>query len=268
MFSVDRMQRRDEMSESCSIRSAPQAWSAQSPVELVQRFPTDGLLADNLNLSLASLTIRVRKVPGRTYSYIVRTVKLDRPTLRFQQRGSAPNFQGGLLTLCTCKHQMRSSLTASEWEQDVWVAGFTSRCRYRGKHWLFCLTKVDAAYESHSDLWMNLPLAVRRAKEAHRHPLGDIYKPTTAKLAESEHHQARNYHEPAEHHVHSGRQWHNDVKYRHATKFGHPALLVGDPALTFLWEKPVLALNGHHCRNYRKWMTLEVLLSQVKQASR
>lgn len=108
-----------QMSESCSIRSAPQAWSAQSPVELVQRFPTDGLLADNLNLSLASLTNRVRKVPGRTYSCIVRTVRLDRPTLRFQQRGSAPNFQGGLLTLCTCKYQMRSSLTASEWDLSV-----------------------------------------------------------------------------------------------------------------------------------------------------
>jgi len=45
----------------------------------------------------------------------------------YVQTGSAPNFQGGLITLCTCKHSMRATLTPRAMASvGVWVAGLTS----------------------------------------------------------------------------------------------------------------------------------------------
>ena len=148
----------------------------------VQPFPETGLLYDNSNLQLDCLTERIGEVRDKTYSYVVRTVKvkkLESATVGFEQHGSAPNFQGDLLTLCTCKHQMRSRLSAEQWEDDVWIAGFTSRTIHRNKHWLFYLAKVKSANDSHSHLWSNLAPESRNAKAAHLHFLGDIFKPKT-----------------------------------------------------------------------------------------
>ena len=102
----------------------------------VQPFPETGLLYDNSNLQLDCLTERIGEVRDKTYSYVVRTVKvkkLESATVGFEQHGSAPNFQGDLLTLCTCKHQMRSRLSADQWQENVWLAGFTSRTIHKGK---------------------------------------------------------------------------------------------------------------------------------------
>jgi hypothetical protein len=121
-------------------------------IQTVQPFPETGLLADNSNLPLAILAERIRKFRGRAYSYVVRTVNLKPNTLGFEQHGSAPNFQSDVLTLCTCKHQMRSRLSGDQWQDDVWIVGFTSRTIYAGKHWLFYLAKVKSAHDSHTDL--------------------------------------------------------------------------------------------------------------------
>lgn len=66
-----------------------------------QVFPASGPLHDALNLSGRDLIQRLGKMEGSVYCYIVTSVK-DRGGL-FVQTGSAPNFQGGLITLCTCK---------------------------------------------------------------------------------------------------------------------------------------------------------------------
>jgi hypothetical protein len=42
------------------------------------------------------------------YSYVLTTARVEGET--FAQYGSAPNIQDGLVTLCTHKHQMRTSL--------------------------------------------------------------------------------------------------------------------------------------------------------------
>ena len=55
------------------------------------------------------------------YYYVVRTVTLRQG--QFSQDGSAPNFDGGRLTLCTCKHWMRTLRPLDQWG-GVWVAGF------------------------------------------------------------------------------------------------------------------------------------------------
>src|SRR5713101_4344306 len=106
--------------------------------DVKQPFPISGRLAKNLDLSLAALKKRLRAETDEAHSYVVKSVKWDQPTKLFRQRGCAPNFQGGYITLCTCKHQMRATQDGDDWK-DTWVAGFASRCL--GHHWLFYLTK-------------------------------------------------------------------------------------------------------------------------------
>jgi hypothetical protein len=229
-------------------------------------FPKRGLLADNLNRPLSRFPKSVTGCVNAAFSYIVRSVKLDRENEVFEQHGSAPNFQGDRLTLCTCKHQMRASLTTTQWESDVWIAGFTSRCLFERRHWLFYLTKVDAAYESHSDLWDNLPAKARKAKNASQHFLGDLFEPGSNDLAGDDRFVPQNYRTPPHHTHHKHRHddgWHNDINYRHAGKFGHPPLLVGDPELTFLWGKPTIYLDHAHCRNYSRWASVKELFTHL-----
>jgi hypothetical protein len=140
------------ISETCSRRKTPTGCHTVKDIQTVQPFPSNGLLHKNLGPPLAVLKSQILTVQDRTYSYVVRSIKHDFETNTFEQHGSGPNFQGGVLTLCTCKHQMRSSQAANDWK-GVWVAGFTSRTIHEGKHWLFYLAKIKFAYESHADLW-------------------------------------------------------------------------------------------------------------------
>lgn len=227
----------------------------------VQPFPTVGVLHENLNLTCSQLVKRIGELPGMACSYIVRTVHLDRATGLFEQHGTAPNFQGGYLTLCTCKHQMRSSLRLPDW-QDKWVAGFTSRRRFQGRHWLFYLTRIVKAHESHADLWDSLRAPVREAKSAQEHFLGDLFRPQ-GKVTGEDRFRPRSYFAPSRHSHHRNtcdNGWHNDIRYKHTDRYGRPALLVGDPRLTFLWEKPMVFFDKDHCRNFKKWKSVLELL--------
>jgi hypothetical protein len=246
---------------------------ASPVVQTIQPFPADGLLAKNLNLPLPVLKMQIGETQGRTCSYVVRSVRLDQKAQRFEQHGSAPNFQGDVLTLCTCKHQMRASLPTEKWG-SVWIVGFTSRTIHEGRHWLFYLAQIESAYESHADLWMATKAKSRNAKAAHAHFLGDLFKPKTpiptgnARFSHSRYispnlhaHRTRN-----EDGWHNG--WHNDINYRHAETYRHPALLVADPRRTFLWEEPTIYLNQKHCRNFFKWPSLQKLFSQLTETGR
>src|SRR5947207_1314946 len=129
--------------------------------EQVQAIPKTGLLAHNLNRTRPELVKQLGGAEGGAYSYIVKSVRMDDSGQHFEQFGAAPNFQGGCLTLCTCKHQMRTSLGCRDWA-GTWVAGFTSRCLdvdavSKRRHWLFYLTRVRKAYASHAELWDTLP---------------------------------------------------------------------------------------------------------------
>jgi len=58
------------------------------------------------NLSLKELIQKLREEKGEVYAYVLTTIKYKNG--EFIQTGSAPNFQGGLITLCTCKRFMRT----------------------------------------------------------------------------------------------------------------------------------------------------------------
>ena len=231
-----------------------------------QPFPDSGRLANNPNLTTAALTSRIGTMAGAAYSYVVKSVGISHEDHLFEQHGSAPNLQGDLLTLCTCKHQMRASLDRGKWEKDKWVAGFTSRCIHEKRHWLFFLAKVRNAYESHADLWKRLPVEVRKAKSARTNFLGDVFAPKPTAIGERRF-RPRHYFAPARHSHRTDScdtGWHYDINSEYGDR--RPSLLVFDPQLTFVWEEPTVFLDQDHCRNYRKWPTLGGLLRCLDDA--
>jgi hypothetical protein len=260
-------------SDRCPRRTASTGCDAVKDIEAVQPFPNNGLLAKKRSLPLYVLKSEIRNVQERAYSYVVRSVKIDHETTTFEQHGSAPNFQGEVLTLCTCKHQMRATQSNVDWE-GLWVAGFTSRTIYDGKHWLFYLAKIETAYESHCDLWYGLKADSRSAKAAHAHFLGDIFTPKTPIPTGKARFSPTRYVSPT-HHSHRWRDddgwhngWHNDIDYHLAHKYRHPPLFVADPRRTFLWEEPMIYFADDHCRNYRKWSSLQELVARLRNTTR
>jgi hypothetical protein len=255
----------------CSTSTMSSHDKPASTSQLVQPFPTTGVLVRNLNLPLAILRGRIRNNEGRVYSYVVRTVKMKSNTLGFEQHGSAPNFQGDILTLCTCKHQMRSRLSSEQWQNDVWIAGVTSRTIHDGRHWLFYLAKVESAHDSQSDLWSSMDAATRNAKAAHIHIhfLGDIFKPKTPQPTGNARFSPSRYVMPSVHAHRTKRNpngWHNDIHYHLSSKTRHPPLLVADPKRTFLWNEPMISFAEDHCRDYFKWSSVQELIVKLREA--
>src|SRR5207244_9200237 len=161
-----------------------------------------------------------------------------------QQTGSGPNFQGGCLTLCTCKGQMRSGLRPppTNWK-GVWVAGFASRKNCE-TNWLFYLTQVEFAYPSQKDLWERLPSDMKLpdvwAKKSSRHNrLGDLYEP---KYPRTNSFEPNCHYPPKVGHVHhkteSDDHWRHNIEAEYYNR--HPALLAGDTASTSPWPTTII----------------------------
>jgi hypothetical protein len=229
----------------------------------MQRFPTYGLLAQNIDRLLPELE-RLADDPGEVYSYIVSTVGL---TLGgFHQYGSAPNFQGDCLTLCTCKHQMRSGVDLADWP-GKWLAGLSRRAD-DGGHWLIFLARVESAYRSHADLWISLEGLVRAAKSACNSTLGDIYEPKR-RYIRSHRFDPDHYRPPIAGHVHErDYQWIDDIDYRlKSIKLqANPIapLLVCDRQATFLWQRPSICFTSTHHRDYHTWGSVAEFLNQLR----
>ncbi|MCI0744393.1 MAG: hypothetical protein L0Y58_03205 [Verrucomicrobia subdivision 3 bacterium] len=237
-----------------------------SPGDRTQSFPVSGGLLENLDCSRDVLLRLVRPAVGeQAFSYIVSTVKVDRRN-RYRQTGSAPNFQGDCLTLCTCKHQMRSRIGADDWP-GKWIIGLSSR-KNDNRHWLIYLARVRSAYESHSELWIALPQRVRQAKSSRHFRLGDLHEPRRV-LNGPARFDPNNYHDPIAGHVHADK-WDIDVDYalkerkRQPTQKPLAPLLVADSRLTFLWQEPILHFSQDHIRDYLKWQTLTAFLENVR----
>lgn len=202
-----------------------------------------------MDLSLTELRRQCGDGDAPLYCYVVASVGLDGQ--RFRQPGSGPNFEGGRITLCTCKHWMRTYRTPEEW-RGVWVAGVTG-ANGGGRGNLFYLMRVSETYGSPLDMFRALDASVRRAKLATWNPQGDIYEPK-AGISEADAHDARSYKPPVNTHSHyEGDDWKTrDIEYRGADG-RHPALLLGDKRLSFLWSRPMLRLP---CAFRQKTFTL------------
>ena len=231
-----------------------------------QPFPKNGQLAKNLDLSLKTLKSKIEKVnppknvQKETYAYVLTSVGCDGGI--FRQNGSAPNFQGGVLTLCTCKHYMRTSGVPLEKDngwKSYWLAGFTSKKICDGKQWLFYLANIQQSYKSHSDLWHDKALWIKyekNAKCASGNPLGDIFKPkNNLKRNGREKYDWEKYCEPCENHSHGqngNTEWHKDIGHNYKTE--NPArLLVAEPEHTFLWTKPKIFYKNDLTQGCKKF---------------
>lgn len=184
-------------------------------------------------------------IPAHVIAYILETVEWDAVAGCMKQTGGAPNFQGGRISLCTCRPDIRT------WEKQwprVWIAGFANKkttFQYLKHHQssvapgidpaklrvLFYLMQVDFAAASHLDLWnASAYLSVRAAKNARFNKFGDLYEPNLS--ASSWPYCADCYHHPKGN-VHYPDSWRIDIG---GTKNGiHPSLLVGEPGRSFIW---------------------------------
>jgi hypothetical protein len=223
------------------------------------------------DVSAEELLAVLNKFPGSetVRPYVVDTVNIQRAGV-YEQRGSAPNFSGGLGTLATCKHQMRSRYSAGSWSSGVWVLGLTGLSRWRhGQQPFYYLMRVAQAHESQADLVRALEAQGRQdvlaAKDSRAHQLGDIFMPKRP-LAGAERFKPENYIPPRANHVHSQPDdplgWHNDIFYD-GTSHTRPPLLVGNPEYTFVWTRPVVGRRSPlPIRDYQNW-TLARLRSVI-----
>lgn len=207
------------------------------------------------NLSLAQLCQKLSNVDHQatTYGYIIATI--DNRNGQLIQYGSGPNFQGDRLTLCTCKHYMRTFRASADWP-GVWIAGFTGKNAGGGRNALVYLVQVGQAYDSQADLWLSPQISARtkQAKLASRHRLGDLFQPNKP----GDPFDPQTYELPHSQHSHiEGNHWFKDVDYRRS---GRPAaLLVGDPHHTFVWDKPLISYSTRLHRGQKRVRLGEML---------
>jgi hypothetical protein len=204
------------------------------------------------------------------YSYVVRTVLLIGGEM--VQTASAPNFDAGIITLCTCKHSMRTLWPAETWRDDIWVAGMSSSgIAFRNQQSLVYLMRVREAYSSHFELFQALQDSGRSAaiglKAATMNRRGDLMIPRSSQLPPSEHLSVSGYVPPMVSHKHRGSisdtEWEKDVT-RVPRMRAPAALLVGDPAFSFTWSKQMIRnTESGALRPWRDW-DLGTLMSYLE----
>jgi hypothetical protein len=93
-----------------------------------------------------------------------------------KQTRTTPNWEGGVVTFCNCKHLMRT-YTKETW-RGIWIAGLCPRDCVNNT-FLF-VGRIEHSFDGNYTLgqWLakNHP-AARRAKLAHKNPRGDVYDP-------------------------------------------------------------------------------------------
>lgn len=209
------------------------------------------MMGRNMNKTLKSVKKVLWGKKGFVYAYKLSTTKIING--QFSQTGCGPNFCGNAITLCACKHRMRTGRKGIDFDDWVgnWVAGLTVvGPKDHKKDYLFYLMLVKKAFESHKDIWDALHTNMRQAKNARIHTCGDIYQPRPTLKSRYKYH---DYYRPAPNHVHLPcNNWHKDIDYR-GNGNRRPALLLGDRAFSFLWSVPMIyfGAEGRHPRMKR-----------------
>jgi hypothetical protein len=237
--------------------------------ENYQPFPSSGPLSSQLDLSFEQLRTVLRGAPrGSVYVHVVRTVEWrDR---QFCQWGNSPNFQGDVITLCACKHQMRTSPHIRD-HRPAWIAGVTSWGKAGGlpRRHLFYLMFVprNGHFESQAQIWDSLEPAAREDKSASRSRVGDLYQPIRNGLVGREAFQVENYLEPCDghshHENHADTRWYGDIDYR--GRGGRPSLLKGDERYSYLWTRPYIHWRSgqYDCRDFRTYDSMKDFVADL-----
>lgn len=210
-----------------------------------QCWPKTGHLHNNLDRSLDILKSHLQNIQSDNnavvYSYVIDTIKKTGGS--FVQKGCGPNFEGDFITLCTCKHRMRTYKNIDFWK-NKWIAGFSGLEAGDRKNVLIYLMQVGQAFESQYDLWHSGVLSKKelRAKNSQFNKLGDLYEPSRPSLKGDQRFQTRYYEKPPREHAHFKKnEWHKDIDYRGCGN-RRPALLIGKRKHSFLWKQPTIFL--------------------------
>lgn len=170
------------------------------------------------------------------YYYIIRSVDLENN--KFIQKGSGPNFEGDIITLCTCKHKMR---TYPNIDQGTWIAGITSKnIGSNLGNYIYYLARINETFNSHYELWeyfkKHAPNTLK-LKSSVQNPLGDIFFPKNKTINDM--FDPDEYRKPIQGHSHQ-KNWHDDIKIRYKKP---SKLIVFDPKYSFVWKSPVIKIN-------------------------
>lgn len=177
--------------------------------------------------------------------YTVSTTKFIEKSNLIQHWGSGPNLEGGLATLCTCKHSMRLNSSCEKWK-DRWILGLTSRAKskgFDGKHYLLYLMKVEKAFDSHKEMYEYLEINNKKSlqlKNAIGNRLGDIFQPSDTCTNFTDPIMYKKPHGDHSHGYDGDTLWHKDIVY---AKNKCAPLLLGNKKNTFVWSKPMIVFN-------------------------
>lgn len=198
--------------------------------------------------------------------YTVASTWFDKNAKIITHKGSGPNLEGGLATLCTCKHSMRQGQNINDWK-GKWILGVTSRDKthgFNGEHYLLYLMKVERTFESHKILYQylhqNNPTALQ-IKNAANNPLGDIFEPSTSCVDPLDPRQYKFPHKDHSHGHEAGEEWEWDISNKTPTKRTAIPLLLGDINNTFVWQKPVIKFTQHRGVGNKKMLMKELLFN-------
>jgi hypothetical protein len=182
---------------------------------------------------------------------------------RIDQHGSGPNLEGGVATLCTCKHHVRTWKSVAA---GTWMAGVTSGARGADvRQALFYLARIERTFASHRELWAALPDAARRAKSMSDNYLGDLFEPLPG--AATDPYAATSY-RPVTTHSHiteAGDATELDRDRCHVPGV-RPRLVAFDPAATFAWSRPVIRREAGAGRGAR-WTRLADFIDSLTEVT-
>lgn len=199
--------------------------------------------------SLAELQSALAAEPDALlYFYVVSTARLNDDG-RITQHGSGPNLEGGVATLCTCKHHVRTWRGVAT---GTWVAGVTSGAAGAGVgQALFYLARIERTFVSHRELWAALPEAARRAKSMSENYVGDVFEPLPDTVDEP---YAAGSYRPVAHHSHVTETGDATALDRDRCDVPgvRPRLVAFDPAATFAWQRPLIRREAGAGRGARR----------------
>ncbi|HNY70027.1 MAG TPA: hypothetical protein PKH14_04495 [Syntrophorhabdus sp.] len=200
-----------------------------------------------IDCSLKELESCLKKnASDRLYYYVVDTADVGKDSRGLYNTGSGPNFQGGLITLCTCKHSMRAT---SYFDQSTWVAGVVnlgvSQKLGLNNNLLFYLGKVKHIFHHYGELIDFLKKENPKAflaKNACNNIRGDIFQP---KRSARDFHDPEQYKYPCRDHVHNPHDsWKEDISYFYRDNPNKRSkYLMFDEEKSFAWCREVIQID-------------------------
>lgn len=162
-----------------------------------------------------------------------------------EQTRSGPNWEGGMVTMATCKHFLRTYSSIKP--KKVALCGITNKIE--GENYLLYIGVIDKSFDSNYELGRYISSINQFAfdtKLATNNPLGDIFEPDED-LEDEERYDSLNFIEPHDDHCRFVEFSDNQPKYikdiEYQTRSGRrPKCLILDPVTVH--DTPLYTFTG------------------------